>query len=449
MYKQKNNWHIGKTSAPLPPLVKGKPLIGNVLDLSNRLSHFLVESYHEYGSIFRIKLLNSYVTVMAGMDANRFTSKHDEEVFTNEIVFAGLAKEFGSFMSYAPPEEHQYLRNLLKGSYSQKLAVDRIPNLVKVVDDFVDSLKAGDSFEIYPTVQGLVTTQLGLIMLDYHPGDYIQDLSVFGTNAMDVYIFRKLPAWLLKLPTYRKAKVRVYELAHKVLDHIKQTVPGKDRPANGIDKLMASTDIDGKPFSEQYLLDEIIRNYVGGQNSTTGILSLICYTIHKHEAVRDRITQEAISGFAEGIPTFKELRQFEILHKAILETTRLYPIAVLMHRHAAHAFEFAGYRVDAGTEVFNATTVPHFLPEYYPNPWDFNIDREYGTAETFVPYGVGNYSCLGARISDVIVMVTMVALMRRGKFVLDPADCEINPKNTDAGKIGGFRTKLKLIEKYN
>lgn len=449
MLEQENNWQIGKTSAPLPPLVKGLSLMGNLLDFGNQLPYFLVKSYQEYGPIFRIKLLHRPYTVMAGLDANRFTAKHDEEVFTNEFTFAGLIKEFGSFLASDPPAEHKHLRSLMKNYYSSNLAIDRISDLIQVVDDLVDSLKIGDSFEVYPTIQELVVTQLGLVMHNYHPGDYVKDVKIFGSKAMNVHMFFTHPSWILKFPSYKRAKARAYELAQKTLNYLKQTVPGQARPFNVIDKLMESTDINGKPFTDEYLHGVIIRNHVGGLNTTTALISMIFYIIHKHEDFRDRITQEVTKGFTQGVPTFKELRQFKLLNKAILETTRLYPIAYLIYRNSVHPFEFGGYRVDAGTRLIIATTVPRYLPEYYPNPWEFDMDREYRTPQTLAHYGLGNYTCLGNKISDVLVMVTMAALMRRGKFALEPADYEMCPKKTHTAKIRDSHIKLKLMEKYD
>ena len=163
-------WHIGNTQAPLPPLVSGLPLVGNALTMGKDPTRFIVEMYHAYGPIFRIKLLSREITVLAGKAANRFATKHDEEVFTNAIAFAGLREEVGPAFTTAPPEEHRYMRRLMRPAYSRTAAAQRIPDLVQVIDDFVDGLRPGDTFEVFPTMQELVVTQLGHIMLDQPPG---------------------------------------------------------------------------------------------------------------------------------------------------------------------------------------------------------------------------------------------------------------------------------------
>lgn len=170
--------------------------------------------------------------------------------------------------------------------------------------------------------------------------------------------------------------------------------------------------------------------------------------IHKYEDIRDCITEEVFQGFATEIPTFEELLQFKLLHQAILETLRLYPVAPLLSRYAAQPFEFAGYREDTG-KVFNAVSLPHFLPEYYPDPWTFRIDRERPKAETFVPFGVGQHTCVASSIARVLLMVTIATLLRRGKFSL-----VLNHETTDFRKLNlsnieSYPFRLKLLEKYD
>ena len=45
----------------------------------------------------------------------------------------------------------------------------------------------------------------------------------------------------------------------------------------------------------------------------------------------------------------------------------MYPVAPLLFRTVANAFEFGGCRIPAGEHVIIATTVPHYLPECFPD----------------------------------------------------------------------------------
>jgi cytochrome P450 len=402
--------------------------------------------YKQYGPIFRVQALNRTFTILAGLEANKFTTQHDEEVFTNEIDFQWVAQEVGPVLTSKPPEEHRYMRRLMRPAYARSLATQQIVLLVQTVDEFVDRLKPGDSFAVFPAMQELVVTQLGRTLLGQAPGEYFEDFRRFMLTLLQVHQFHTKPRWALKLPAYRRAKARVYEMTRQILERVRNAPTGEGNMPVALDILQKSVDVRGQPFSEAYFFAEVMGPYLAGQDTVAGTMNFICYILHKYRDVLERVAAEVRQGFANGIPSFEGFHRFETLHKTIQETMRRYPVAVAMPRHAARAFEFAGYRVDVGTPIFNATSVTHFLPEYYPDPYTFNIDRPRGPAGTFVPYGVGNYACLGAGIADVQLMVTMAALLRRARFELDPPGYEAKLQPMPLPNPGRYR--LKLIEKY-
>lgn len=453
MIKQEatTNWKIGESQAALPPKVPGLPILGSGLAMRQDPARFIVECYQQYGPIFRIQLPNKEVTVLAGLEANKFTTQNDEAVFTNEIEFAGLRQEAGPFFTALPPEEHQYMRRLMKPAYSRLAALQQVPLLVEIVDELLAHLEPGQSFEVFPTLQELVVTQLGAMLLDQRPGEYFEDFRTFMRTMLEVHTFGLKPKLFLKLPTYQRAKARSFEMSRKVLEHnlaahkLEEPGAGK-RPRNGIDILLGAQDPHGQPFDEAHLLAEALGPYLAGQDTVAGTLTFICYTAHKYPQVRERIEAEARAGFAQGIPATEAWRSFDTLHKTIQETMRRYPVAPFMPRHARNEFEFAGYRVPAGSAVYCATSVTHFLPEYYPDPYTFDIERPSGPAGSFVPYGVGNYACLGAGIADVQLLVSMAALMRGAHFELEPPDYEAKLSTIPLPNPGRFR--LRMVEKF-
>ncbi len=438
------SWKIADTAAPLPPKAPGLPVLGSALKMRRDPARYITDLYHQLGPIFRVQLLNREVYFLAGLEANKFTSQHDEEVFTNEIEFAGLMHEVGPLFTGASPAEHQYLRRLVKPAYARTLALNNLAVLVEVVDNLLHRLRPGDRFEVFPTLQELVVTQLGRMLLGQSPGPYFDDLRLFMRSMLEVYQFHMKPRWALALPGYRRAKRRAFEMARQVLAHHRAQPPAAI-PRNELDILLNAVDAHGQPFGEATLLGAALGPYLAGQDTVAGTLTFAAYTIHKHPPVRARIEAELRAGFAHGVPPAEAFRQFDTLHKTIHETMRRYPVAAFMPRHAARTFEFAGYRVPAGAPVYCATSVVHFLPEFYPDPYTFDVDRSRGPAGTFAPYGVGNYTCLGAGIADVQLMVTLAALLRRARFEMDPPNYEATLDTLPLPNPGRFF--LRLVDK--
>ena len=71
-------------------------------------------------------------------------------------------------------------------------------------------------------------------------------------------------------------------------------------------------------------------------------------------------------------------------------------------------------------------TVPHFLPEFYPEPERFDIDRfhaprnEHRKPGAYAPFGLGDHTCLGAGIAEIQLIVTMATIFYDYQFELDP-----------------------------
>jgi len=390
--------------------------------------------------------MDHIVTVMAGLEANQFTTHHDEEVFTNEFAFTGIQSETGPTVTAQPNAEHRHLRRLIRPAYGRSVALDQVDQMIKIADAFLDNLTLGQSFDVFPAMQRLVVNQLGQIMRGQQVGDYFDDVRLFMKTMLEVYQFHMKPLSALEEPKYKRAKARSFEMAANVLAYARENPPGEARAANSLDLLMNSTDLHDMAFGPEHLLSESLGPYLAGQDTVASTLSFVFYVIHKHPDLLERLTAEAQVGLADGTFDANSVRKFELLHNTIVEIMRLYPVAPIMPRHAAHTFEFAGYKVAAGDAVYSATTVTHFLPEFFPAPYTFNIDRPRGRTGTFVPYGVGNFACLGAGMADVQLLVTTAALLRRGHFQFDPIDYEMQFSVIPLPNPGQYNLKLLARE---
>ena len=67
------------------------------------------------------------------------------------------------------------------------------------------------------------------------------------------------------------------------------------------------------------------------------------------------------------------LKNLPVLNGAIMESMRLYPIAVAQIRTVVQDFEFEGYRIKQGDMLYVSAVVPHFMDEYYPEAKKFDV----------------------------------------------------------------------------
>ncbi len=84
---------------------------------------------------------------------------------------------------------------------------------------------------------------------------------------------------------------------------------------------------------------------------------------------------EADGLFAGGAPDAAKVRELDVVYRVMLEALRIYTPVPGIQRKVTTSFDFAGHRIPAGENLLLAFFVTHDLPEHFPDPQRFDIDR--------------------------------------------------------------------------
>ena len=176
------------------------------------------------------------------------------------------------------------------------------------------------------------------------------------------------------------------------------------------------------------------------------------YNILARREVRVRVQAEVDAAFAKNpSPAWDDFKDMTALRGAMMETLRMFPVAYLAPRYVAKTFEFAGQRIEAGEQLFVATAVPHFLPELFPDPDVFDIDRYGGTRRehtrpgAFAPFGTGVHACLGARFAQSQMMVTLACLLHFLDLEVDPPGYKLKVKSNPVTMPDGLAVRVRAV----
>jgi cytochrome P450 len=421
------NHQANFAAVPLPPVAPGLPILGNALEMGGDQMAFLVRMYHQLGPIFRIRALTREFTVLGGIEANRFMAKSADDYLSGAQLFGGLNTELRSRIVFPAldGEQHNYYRKLFRPSYSREAVTPHYGKLIELTRDHVRGWKLGEALRVVPTMQQVITDQLGMALAGVVSGDYFPDLRDVLRTLIMVKLMKSAPEWTLKLPAYKRKKQRAVEFMRGILES-HRNIPPEQRRGDLIDQVITSLDEDGRPFTEDDLEAMGFGAFFVGMDTAGHTTSFALYALLKHPEVLARVIAEVDEVWGRGVPTPQDLRNMKALHGAIVETTRMYPVAPIMPRNATETFTFGGYRVDKGASVMMVTALTHYLPEYYPNPERFDIDRDDpGEAFVYAPFGLGAHTCLGAGLADVLLMLTVGTLLYNATFELVPADFEM------------------------
>jgi cytochrome P450 len=421
----------------LPPRVPGLPVLGSAYDFLYRPIEFFLEAYHQYGPIFRIQALNQRFVVMGGLEANRFLAKEGEEHFSSEPLFGEFGREMGAeyFLVSLDGEPHRHMRKVMQRGYSKGGIAPHIDDFAAMTYRRAESWQVGEVLYVRDQMQRLVTQQVGIALTNHSPEEYFEPLRTYFSTMLNVLVIKRWPRLMLYTPNYRRAKKEVMSLAKMVLDEHRNG-KGEHEP-DLINDLVAAEDWNGKPFKENDLLAATLGPYFAGMDTVASTLGFFLYAVLKHPDVLDRIVAEVDEYFADGIPSWRELPKMQALYGATIETLRRYPATPFTPRGVVEPFTFQGCHVEAGQEIIIVNGLTHFLPEFFPEPFSFDIERYIPPRKEhkqgmgiFAPYTLGPHTCLGAGAAEVMLMVTMGALLRAVRLELEPKDYELKIKLT-------------------
>lgn len=438
------------------PVIPGLPLIGSLLGMAKDPAQFFLDSYRKYGSVARLSILGQKYVLISGIEAANFMgTREGRDCLRSKEFWEGLVKEYGAtkMLTGEDGESHKQLRDIMRHGYSKESIKGRYNELVEITDG---SLKrdwpVGKDVPVVEAMQYMVVDQLGTILTGAAPLEYVKDIRTTILYILNVLVTRQRPKILLKRPQYKKAKARVFELGEKMIAEARARfgkVAEEDR--NLIDDVFAAHMNTPEIMPASDLIVTLTGPYVAGLDTVANTTSAIVYTVLKHPEVKARIYAEVDALFAEG--TVDEdglLKRLPALNGAIMETMRLYPIAVAQMRTATRDFVFDGHQIKAGEMVYLGTSVPHFMDEYYPDAKKFDIDRyqkpraEHLKAGAYSPYGRGPHTCLGKSLAEVQIALSMARLFYKLDLELESPDYVLKTKTAPTpGPAMDFKVRVK------
>ncbi len=183
-------------------------------------------------------------------------------------------------------------------------------------------------------------------------------------------------------------------------------------------------------YSETRLAYVGLGALLAGLETVARTNSFMLYALLKNPNALKRVIDEADHAFAQGALSWEILKSMTATQGAAMEALRLYTGGGF-NAIVAKPLTFAGYRLEPGDEVFVAMTVPHFLPELFPQPETFDIDRyrdprnEHRQRGAYAPFGLGEHTCLGAGIAEIQLMMITATLLHTYQFELDPPNYQL------------------------
>ena len=407
---------------PRPPLVKGLPILHSLLPIVRNPAKFVRDQYDELGDAFRIRALNRELTVLAGIEANKYMGVEKRELFTSEINWRAFTEKANCphLLIGVDGDCHAYQRKLLKPYFAKNSLAERIPMMHEIIDRQVQGFDDA-VVDVNPWIKNLMSNQVGYVMQGVEATLDETNAFMFSQNTIvNVYMFKRWPKIAMLNPFYLRAK--------KISDAFrdKLAIHNRAQQNTSFESYTAKV-IEGrkeKPewFSEGDLEAHMMLPYVGGVDTAGGTHSFILYELLSHPELLPRLREEVDAAYANGTPDYETLESMENLRGFIYECMRLHPTGFALNRNAAEDFEYGGYRIRKGDELMIFTTATHMDERYFPEPEKFDIERyreprnEHRQRHVYAPFGRGPHTCVAATLAEQQLMVNFASILRYTNF---------------------------------
>uniref|UniRef100_W8B5W3 Cytochrome P450 CYP12A2 n=1 Tax=Ceratitis capitata TaxID=7213 RepID=W8B5W3_CERCA len=328
-----------------------------------------------------------------------------------------------------------YLNTVLEinDEFLERIRHIRDPHTLEMPDDFHDDLNR-------LTLEGVVgialNTRLGMIHKNRDSPEcklLLKSIRNFFDYSEALEI--KPSIWkIIKTPTFHKLMKSLdtlTEICNKYIDEaLKQIEQDKDgklttevgKEKSVLEKLLR---IDPK-IAVVMALDMMMAGVDTTSSTLAGILLCIAKNPDKQQKLFDEL--QRILPHKDSKLTIENMQNLPYLRACIKEGMRYYPVITGTMRRLPNDVVLSGYRIPAGVDLCISSNLilrnEKFVVEpnkYIPERWVRNDPegRKYHIENPFLflPFGFGPRSCVGKRIVDLELEVTLARLVRN--FVIE------------------------------
>lgn len=200
------------------PEVAGLPVLGSAAAAAKDLIGLFHRSYQRYGPVFKLRLLNQRITVIAGSEANRQVHRKGRLFLRSQEVWTDFLQEVGAskVVTSLDGTEHRRLRKALARGYSRKSFESRMDVAIDICRRHIDAWPNNRPVAGKVAIQRLVVDQIGTILANVPPGKHLDDLVVFLDTLLLTRLAKMRPMILYRRK-FERARKQVEALYARIL----------------------------------------------------------------------------------------------------------------------------------------------------------------------------------------------------------------------------------------
>ena len=401
------------------PTVSLRKLLLNPHVRSGNIPALFADLTQEYGPVFQIcPPFQKPMIFLAGPQTNRWVHRSGRMYLRAKDYFADFEKVYGAsgVLPSLDGAGHFRLRKSMSAAYSRGRLESQLDQLYHHARNFMADWKVGEVHAATPLSRRMINAQISPMSFSVDSQDIFDDLSKYKERALLTHIVRALPKFMLSTPGMRRRAKAVDVLLARV-QGVHTPAQRAGAPRDLADDLLSLHASDPQFVPESNLRFALSAALIASVNLGDAF-SFALYAMVSQPEMYSRIQSEADALFGDGDPDAEDftLSAMDVTHRFLMECLRMYPIVPMSIRNVMNSCVVEGYELPVGARIYIAQTAGHYMPEVFPDPYTFDIDR-YSPPRNehhspgYAPNGLGTHTCLGFRWMELqlAVNVLMVA----------------------------------------
>lgn len=408
----------------IPPGNFGLPIVGETFAFAANPYIFVKKRHQKYGSIFKTNILGRPTVVMVGPEAVEFfLSSHMENFSWREGWPNNFKVLLGESLFLQDGEEHRRNRRLIMPALHGPALANYADAMADITHSYLKKWEQKQEFTWLEEFKQLTFDIASQLLLGTNPGAETARLSrLFETLTNGLLTINSLPLPFTKFGKAIAARNQILEHLTKVVRE-RQLNPTND----ALSLLVQAKDEEGNCMSEKELIAQAVLLLFAGHETTTSMLTWLCLELARHPEVMQRAREEQMQLASQDTLSLEQLGQMPYLEQVLWEVERLHPPVGGGFRGVIKEFEFNGFRIPAGWQLYYSIFMTHQLKEIYPNPERFDPERFSPQRQehkqypmSLIGFGGGPRICVGIAFAKMEMKIVAAQLLRRYDWEILP-----------------------------
>src|SRR5579883_238338 len=416
-----------QTFKPIPFVSGAKPPDGHYTEFCTTPLEFLHRAFAECGEVSEFDLAGMRTVLLVGPEAHEAFFRAPEEQLNAAAAYQMMVPVFGEGVQFGaePDIERQQLRIQYQGLRYEKMA-GYSGTVLKEVQDFIKDWGESGEIDFYEAFTELTLRTSTHCLL----GSHLRYRLTKEFGELYAALDHGLDASAIRDPYAQKEAFQKRDIARTRLQEL-ITEGVRDRRARGItsnDMLQIYMDAqyeDGSKLSEHIITGMVIWFMFAGHHTSSNTSSWTLLEICRHPQYLDQLHAEIDNVWAnDRVLATNVQKDIPLLEGFLRESLRFHPPLNALTRRVLYAWSYKDYKIQVGKNVMVCPHVAHRLPEFFPNPEQFDPTRP--TPENVfaaIPFGGGRHKCIGNAFALLQVRTIFMCLLHEYDFELSlPAD---------------------------